>query len=85
MNLRESVTQVRESYQAQVDINLNHIMRIFTVITTICLPLTLIVGWYGMNFDMPEYNWNHSYGMVIILSIAVVSMSIIFFKKKGWF
>ena len=85
LNLRESVTQVRESYQAQVDINLNHIMRIFTVITTICLPLTLIVGWYGMNFDMPEYNWNHSYGMVIILSIAVVSMSIIFFKKKGWF
>lgn len=85
LNLREAVTQVRESYQAQVDINLNHIMRIFTVITTICLPLTLIVGWYGMNFDMPEYGWKHSYGMIIMLSVAVVSVSIIFFKKKGWF
>lgn len=52
---REHVTQVRESYQAQVDINLNGIMKVFTVITTIFLPLTLIVGWYGMNVKMPEY------------------------------
>lgn len=85
LNLREAVTQVRESYQAQVDINLNYTMKIFTVITTIFLPLTLIVGWYGMNFDMPEYNWNHSYAMVIALSIGVVLAGVAFFKKKGWF
>ncbi len=85
LNLRESVTQVRESYQAQVDINLNYTMKIFTVITTIFLPLTLIVGWYGMNFDMPEYNWHHSYAMVIGLSLGVVVAGVAFFKKKGWF
>lgn len=85
LNLREAVTQVRESYQAQVDINLNYTMKIFTVITTIFLPLTLIVGWYGMNFDMPEYNWNHSYAMVISLSVGVVLAGVVFFKKKGWF
>lgn len=85
LNLRESVTQVRESYQAQVDINLNYTMKIFTVITTIFLPLTLIVGWYGMNFDMPEYNWHHSYAMVIGLSLGVVIAGVAFFKKKGWF
>ncbi len=85
LNLREAVTQVRESYQAQVDINLNYTMKIFTVITTIFLPLTLIVGWYGMNFEMPEYHWNHSYAMVIGLSISVVVAGVAFFKKKGWF
>ena len=85
LNLRESVTQVRESYQAQVDINLNYTMKIFTVITTIFLPLTLIVGWYGMNFEMPEYHWNHSYAMVIGLSVGVVLAGVAFFKKKGWF
>ena len=85
LNLREAVTQVRESYQAQVDINLNYTMKIFTVITTIFLPLTLIVGWYGMNFDMPEYTWKHSYAMIIVLSVGVVIAGIAFFKKKGWF
>lgn len=85
LNLREAVTQVRESYQAQVDINLNYTMKIFTVITTIFLPLTLIVGWYGMNFEMPEYHWNHSYAMVIGLSISVVVAGVAFFKKRDGF
>lgn len=85
LNLRDYVTQVRESYQAEVDISLNNTMRIFTVVTTIFLPLTLIVGWYGMNLPMPEYDWEHSYAMVIMLSILVILASVIFFKKKKWF
>ncbi|NLK37590.1 MAG: magnesium transporter [Epulopiscium sp.] len=85
LNLRDYVTQVRESYQAEVDISLNVTMKIFTVITTIFLPLTLIVGWYGMNLPMPEYEWKHSYAMVIVLSLLVVLAGIVFFKKKKWF
>lgn len=85
LNLRDYVTQVRESYQAEVDISLNVTMKIFTVVTTIFLPLTLIVGWYGMNLPMPEYEWKHSYVMVIVLSILVVLAGVIFFKKKKWF
>ena len=54
-NLRDSISQVREAYQAEVDIELNETMKVFTVITTIFLPLTLIAGWYGMNLNMPEY------------------------------
>lgn len=85
LNLRESVTQVRESYEAEVDISLNTTMKIFTVVTTIFLPLTLIAGWYGMNFEMPEYHWKHGYIMVIVLSILFVVGGIAFFKKKKWF
>lgn len=83
-NLRDYVTQVREAYQAQVDISQNQLMKLFTVVTTIFLPLTLIVGWYGMNFNMPEYSWNYGYSFVIVLSIAIVSICIIWFKKNKW-
>lgn len=85
LNLRESVTQVRESYEAEVDISLNTTMKIFTVVTTIFLPLTLIVGWYGMNFDMPEYGWKNGYLFVSILSFLFLSAGILFFRKKKWF
>lgn len=84
-NLRDYVTQVREAYQAQVDINQNNLMRLFTVVTTIFMPLTLIVGWYGMNFNMPEYSWSHSYSVVIGVSILVVVLCVLWFKKNKWF
>ena len=85
LNLRESVTQVRESYEAEVDISLNTTMKIFTVVTTIFLPLTLIAGWYGMNFDMPEYDWPHGYLFVSAVSIGFILAGGVFFWKKKWF
>ena len=85
LTLQEYVTQIREAYQAEVDINLNNTMKIFTVITTIFLPLTLIAGWYGMNFDMPEYNMPFAYPIIIFISILVVAVTITYFKKNKWF
>ena len=85
LNLRDYVTQVRESYQAQEDIRLNRVMKYFTVISTIFLPLTLIVGWYGMNVAMPEYHWRYGYVWVIVLCVAAVAGCIAFFRKNKWF
>jgi magnesium transporter len=84
--LREYSTQVREVYQAQIDIRQNKIMKILTVVTTIFLPLSLIAGWYGMNFvHMPELTWKYGYLAVILVSAAVVIFCIwIFKKKKFW-
>ncbi len=84
-NLRDYVSQVREAYQTEVDISQNIIMRLFTVITAIFLPLTLIVGWYGMNFPMPEYKWAYGYPVVIGASTVVALFSVIYFKKHKWF
>ena len=84
-NLRDYVSQVREAYQTEVDISQNRIMRLFTVITAIFLPLTLLVGWYGMNFPMPEYRWAYGYPAVIIVSAVVALLSVIYFKKHKWF
>lgn len=84
-HLREYITQVREAYQAQIDIEQNNIMRIFTVITTVFFPLTLIAGWYGMNLKMPEFAWDYGYVFVIVLSLLVCAGTVICFKRKKWF
>lgn len=85
ISLRDYVTQVREAYQAQVDISQNNIMKFFTVVTSIFMPLTLIVGWYGMNLKMPEYHWEFGYLFVIIISVVIIVALIINFKKRKWF
>lgn len=84
LNLRDYVTQVREAYQAQIDIEQNMLMKVFTVVTAIFLPLTLLVGWYGMNLRMPEYNWDYGYPVVIAVSVAVAVFCIWLFKRKKW-
>lgn len=81
--LQEYSVQVREAYHSQLELDLNRIMKIFTVFTTVFMPLTLIVGWYGMNFTtMPELTWKYGYLYIIIFSIIVAIICIIFFKKK---
>lgn len=85
INLRDYLTQVREAYQNQLDLSLNDTMRFFTVIASIFLPLTLVVGWYGMNLKMPEFESEIAYGVVILGSILYVVASVIYAKKKGWF
>ena len=85
-NLRDYVTQMREAYQAQIDIEQNNLMRIFTVITAVFLPLTLMVGWYGMNFkNMPELGSVYGYPVFILVSILVCIVLLIIFKHKKWF
>ncbi|NLL92252.1 MAG: magnesium transporter [Ruminococcaceae bacterium] len=81
--LREYLVQVRESYQAQLDLGLNRVMKILTVVTAVFLPLTLLVGWYGMNFkNMPELTWTFGYPLVFILSGLIIIISIILFKRN---
>ena len=81
--LRENVLQIRELYQSMQDARQNKIMAVITIVTTIFLPLTLITGWYGMNFVyMPELQWRYGYFAVIMISLVIVIAEIIYFKKK---
>ena len=84
-SLRDFSIQIRDLYQSQLDIKQNRIMALLTIITSIFMPLTLIAGWYGMNFRyMPELNWAYGYPAVIILSVLVVAVSLAIFKLKKW-
>ena len=80
-HLLEYAQQVRDSYQAVIDAKQNENMQFLTMISTIFFPLTLITGWYGMNFqDMPELDGG--YPVIILVSILVVIVCIFIFKKK---
>lgn len=85
VSLRDHTMQVRDLYNVQLDVRQNRIMTLLTVVTTIFMPLTLIAGWYGMNFKyMPEFEWRWGYPVVILVSVAVVIFCLILFKKKKW-
>ena len=84
-SLREYSIQIRDLYQSKLDIKQNRIMALLTIITSIFMPLTLIAGWYGMNFKyMPELEYKWAYPAVIVVSIVIVIVSLVFFKKKKW-
>ena len=85
VSIRDYTMQVRDLYNSQLDVRQNKIMTLLTVVTTIFMPLTLIVGWYGMNFRyMPELEWRYGYLTVIALCVAVATFCLILFKRKKW-
>lgn len=81
--LIESTIHLRETYQSAIDYYQNKTIKLLTIITSIFMPLTLITGWYGMNFVyMPEIYFKYSYPCIILLAILIIIICIIFFKKR---
>lgn len=81
LQLLDYINQVRDTYLQKVSDQQNKNMQFLTVISTIFFPLTLITGWFGMNFkNMPELE--NGYPYVILLSLAIVGFIIWLFKKR---
>ena len=86
MTLKEYCMEVWEVYQTRISQEQNRIMQILTVLSAIFFPLTIITGWYGMNFaGMPELKSPFGYPAVIGMSILVVTVTIWLFKKNKFF
>ena len=84
-SLRDYSIQIRDYHRESIAVQQNNIMTLLTVVTSIFMPLTLITGWYGMNFKyMPELNLERSYPIVFIVCILIVVLSLLYFKKKKW-
>lgn len=84
-SIRDLTIQIRDIYKTHLDIKQNHIITVLTIVTTIFMPLTLIVGWYGMNFTyMPELESPIAYPAVIAVCLLIIIASLIYFKKKKW-
>lgn len=84
--LKDYSLQIRELYQNKIDTHQNKIMTVLTVATTIFFPLSIITGWYGMNFkNMPELANPYGYIIIIAVSILVVIIEMIILKKKKFF
>ena len=73
-------------YSSSAGNRMNETMRLLTIISTIGVPLTILVGWYGMNFrEMPEIYSAYGYIVVILAAIMIILGSVLLFKRKGWF
>ena len=84
-NIHHRVISLREAYNSSLTANLNETIRTLTVIATIVLPLTLIAGIYGMNFDiMPELHSPFGYYYALGLMASVGGGMIAYFKWKKW-
>lgn len=84
--LKEYSLQLREMYEAQIATRQNEVMKVLTIVTTIFMPLTLIAGWYGMNFvNMPELRSTYGYMAIVGVSIITILIEIWIFKIKKWF
>jgi len=83
--LRDTLSGTMEAYLSVVANRTNEIMRVLTVFSAIMLPLSLIAGIYGMNFDhIPELHWLLGYPAALALMAAIAAVMLFFFWKKGW-
>jgi magnesium transporter len=82
---RDVTSDIRDSYISINSHRMNNIMMTLTVISSIFIPLTFIVGVYGMNFVyIPELKWHYGYFMVLVFMALIALGMLWWFKKKGW-
>ncbi|MDR1788677.1 MAG: magnesium/cobalt transporter CorA [Treponema sp.] len=82
---RELLAGVTEVNLSSMSNRMNRVMKVLTIISTIFIPLTFIVGVYGMNFKwMPELEVTYAYPLVWGVMAFIVIGMILFFKKRGW-
>lgn len=82
---REMVWGLMDMHMTNMSNKMNGIMKVLTIISTIFIPLTFIVGVYGMNFDnMPELHSKHGYFILWGIMILLFVVLLIFFRRKKW-
>lgn len=97
-NHREMSSSLVELYMSTVSNRMNEIMKVLTIISSIFIPLSFIVGLYGMNFSredpetgrvlrysMPELYEPYSYPILLVLMSILILLQLYFFYRKGWF
>ena len=84
-SMKDSLIGIQDTYLSYTSNRLNEIMKVLTIIATIMMPLTLISGIYGMNFDfMPELRSPYGYYAVLSLMLIIGLSMVYYFKKKEW-
>lgn len=79
------VSDQQNSYNANINNNVNDVMKVLTIFSAIFIPLTFIVGVYGMNFNyIPALKYRYSYFILWGIMVAIAIIMLFFFKRKKW-
>ena len=82
---RDMLASMMDIYLSSLSIRLNEVMKVLTIIATIFMPLTFIVGLYGMNFhNMPELGWRWGYPLVLLVMAGIAAGMMVFFRRRKW-
>jgi magnesium transporter len=82
---RDLIGGVRDYHQSKVANDQNEVMKRLTIVASIFLPPTFIVGLYGQNFRViPELHWSHGYGFSWALILISTISQLVYFRRKGW-
>lgn len=82
---RDLLSGIMDVYLSNASNRMNEVMKVLTIVSSIFIPVTFIVGVYGMNFDfMPELRSPYGYATVWVIMLAIMVGQIIFFKRKKW-
>ena len=82
--LRDIMASALDVYLSSVSNRLNQVMKVLTVVSTIFIPITFVVGVYGMNFHfMPELEWRYGYPAVWVFIVALSATLLVIFRRKG--
>lgn len=83
--LRDIMSSALDVYLSSVSNRLNEVMKVLTVVSSIFIPLTFIVGIYGMNFEyMPELEWRYGYPTLMVFMTVLALILLAFFKRRRW-
>jgi magnesium transporter len=84
-NEREMIVGVQETYMSVINLRLGEIMKFLTIFTAVLMPLTVITGIYGMNFEhMPELKARWGYPMVLSTMVVTALVVLFLFRRRGW-
>jgi len=84
-SFRDMLAGMLDIYLSSISNRLNEVMKVLTIIATIFIPLTFIVGVYGMNFkSMPELEWRWGYPAVWLVMFVMAGLMLVFFRRKRW-
>ncbi|RMF59394.1 MAG: magnesium and cobalt transport protein CorA [Calditrichaeota bacterium] len=84
-NYRDIVSGMLDTYLSSLSNHMNEVMKTLTIIATIFIPLTFIVGVYGMNFEyMPELKWHWGYWGIWLIMVIIAIVMVFYFRKKKW-
>jgi magnesium transporter len=84
-NYRDLINGIMDLYLSSLSNKLNEVMKVLTIISTLFIPVTFIVGVYGMNFDyMPELKSPYGYAATWIIMLSIMLSLIYYFRRKKW-